>query len=116
LVVTAQLPDLAASTALGEKILHIRKVEGLSQQEFCNITGAGLSAIKNLEAGSSDNLNTKTLFAITNHPRFKKYAVYLISDIEERVEQEVPLYTEDEFYSLLNCLNEEEVAQSNPIH
>lgn len=96
---------------LGEKILHIRKVENLSQQEFCKITGAGLSAIKNLEAGTSDHLSTKTLFAITRHPRFKKYALWLISDDMDESDQTTPPPNPGEFEKMLQSMSDEEVGQ-----
>ena len=96
---------------LGAKITQLRKLEGVSQQELCKLTGAGLSAIKNLEAGTSDNLSTKTFFAIANHPRFKKYALWLIG-IDSKVPGDGaatnPL---DKFAEILQTLNDEEVTQ-----
>ena len=99
-------------STLREKIISVRAQEGLSQQEFCRITGAGLSAIKALEAGRSDQLNTKTLFAITNHPQFKKYAVYLVCDDDDaKAGQEMPRTELDDAVDTLRSMREEEVGQ-----
>lgn len=98
-------------STLREKIIAIRTAEGLSQQEFCDITGAGLSAIKALEAGRSDQLNTKTLFAITNHPRFKKYVLFLVSEDDTPVEQELPVPNADLVTKVLNHLSADELDQ-----
>ncbi len=67
------------STIFGEKIRLIRKEEGLTQPEFAEITGISLNTIKNFEVKGRE-ITSQNLLIITNHPRFQKYALWLMTD------------------------------------
>ncbi|CDL86685.1 MULTISPECIES: helix-turn-helix domain-containing protein [Xenorhabdus] len=64
---------------LGEKIKEIRKAEGLSQIKFCEIIDLSLSTLKKYETGLFEPGGT-ALTRITQHPQFKKYTLWLMTD------------------------------------
>lgn len=67
------------SSSYPEKLTQIRKAEGLTQAKLAEETGISLSAIKNYETGQKDvGLSIVTKF--TNHPRFEKYTLWLMSE------------------------------------
>jgi transcriptional regulator with XRE-family HTH domain len=66
------------STIFSEKIRLIRKEEGLTQPEFAELTGISLNTIKNFEVKGRE-ITSSNLHLITNHPRFKKYALWLMT-------------------------------------
>ncbi|OKP28405.1 helix-turn-helix domain-containing protein [Serratia fonticola] len=64
---------------MAKKIKAIRGAEGLTQVKFCEITGIPLSTLKNYEGGHAEpSLNT--VLQLTQHPLFKKYTLWLMSD------------------------------------
>lgn len=58
------------SSTLGDKVKAIRKSEGVSQSEFCEITGISISTVKKYETGLIEPGGT-TLMKITSNARFK---------------------------------------------
>lgn len=56
----------------------IRKAERLTQKEFCNLVGLSESTFRKYEAGFT-NVGTPALLKVTNHPRFTKYALWLVT-------------------------------------
>lgn len=61
----------------GIKLLSIRKAEGLTQQQFSDLTGIPLSTIRDYEAGQFD-VGLKTIDMVLNVERFEKYMMWLM--------------------------------------
>lgn len=61
-----------------EKMKAIRAKEGLTQGEFCTLLDISLSTWKKYDAGIIE-MGLPPLLKITNHPRFKKYALWLVT-------------------------------------
>lgn len=71
------------STAIGKKIREIRETEGLTRKQFFELTGIPETAQKNYERGITEKIGIDTVMKITNHPRFKKYTLWLMSEDDE---------------------------------
>ncbi|KIP97017.1 MULTISPECIES: helix-turn-helix domain-containing protein [Pseudomonas] len=65
---------------LGQKLKEVRLTERLTQSEICEITGIYLTTWKGYEYGRSKTVASSELLKITMHPRFKKYALWLVTD------------------------------------
>jgi transcriptional regulator with XRE-family HTH domain len=79
------------SSILSEKVKAIRKSEGVSQSEFCDITGISISTVKKYETGLIEP-GGATLMKITSNPRFKKYTMWLMTgDVAPEVGQISPV-------------------------
>ncbi|ENQ7791698.1 transcriptional regulator [Pseudomonas aeruginosa] len=65
---------------LGLKLKEVRLTERLTQAEICEITGIYLNTWKGYEYGRSKTVSSAELLKITMHPRFKKYALWLVTD------------------------------------
>jgi len=65
---------------LGLKLKEVRLTERLTQTEICEITGVYLNTWKGYEYGRSKSVSSVELLKITMHPRFKKYALWLVTD------------------------------------
>jgi len=61
------------------RVKAIREAEGLSQREFCQETGLVLDTLRNYEQGKRASIGSKELEKITTHPRFTKYALWLVT-------------------------------------
>ncbi|EJE5640768.1 helix-turn-helix transcriptional regulator [Salmonella enterica] len=61
----------------GVKLRSIRKAEGLTQQQFSDLTGISLATIKNYETGTFD-VGLKTIDMVLNVERFEKYMMWLM--------------------------------------
>ncbi|EDS0623064.1 helix-turn-helix transcriptional regulator [Salmonella enterica] len=61
----------------GIKLLSIRKAEGLTQQQFSDLTGIPLSTIRDYETGQFD-VGLKTIDMVLNVERFEKYMMWLM--------------------------------------
>ncbi|EBH8950778.1 helix-turn-helix transcriptional regulator [Salmonella enterica] len=68
------------SIHIGKKIREIRDSEGLSRAEFAELTGIPAPTQKNYETERRDSVGSDILMKITNHPRFKKYTMWLMSE------------------------------------
>jgi len=66
------------SMNLSEKIKAIRLAEGLSQSKFCEIMEMSISTLKKYEGGHAEP-GGAVLVKITEHPRFEKYALWLMT-------------------------------------
>ncbi|MGF2654934.1 helix-turn-helix transcriptional regulator [Serratia marcescens] len=62
-----------------DKLKAIRKAEGISQSQFCQLIDLPLPTIKKYES-ESYSPSIQNLMKITKHPRFKKYALWLTTD------------------------------------
>ncbi|NER59721.1 helix-turn-helix transcriptional regulator [Pseudomonas sp. MAFF212428] len=61
-----------------KKLKAIRKAEGLTQREFCEVLQFSESTFRKYEAGFIE-VGAPALLKIANHPQFKKYALWLIT-------------------------------------
>ncbi|MGI1757574.1 helix-turn-helix domain-containing protein [Serratia marcescens] len=61
-----------------EKIKAIRSAEGVTQMQLCEIMGLSISTLKKVEAGYHEP-NMGTITKLTHHPRFEKYALWLVT-------------------------------------
>ncbi|MEN3258494.1 helix-turn-helix transcriptional regulator [Sodalis endosymbiont of Spalangia cameroni] len=68
------------SSDLGEKIRLIREAEGLTRDEFEQLTGVPAGNTKRYETGRIKSIGSDFLMKITRHPRFSKYTLWLMSD------------------------------------
>lgn len=64
---------------LSEKMKLIRESEGLSQANFCEIIGLSINTLKKYEGGKFEP-GGDALIKMTQHPRFTKYALWLMTD------------------------------------
>lgn len=65
---------------LGEKLKLMRKREMLTQAEMADLVGISLSTFKNYELGRRQGISVVELLKVTKHPRFMKYALWLVTD------------------------------------
>ncbi|TWC14758.1 hypothetical protein FBY06_12549 [Pseudomonas sp. SJZ085] len=65
---------------LGLKLKEVRLTERLTQTEICDITGIKLETWKGYEYGRRASVSSIELLKVTMHPRFKKYALWLVTD------------------------------------
>lgn len=68
------------SSSIGEKIRAIRDAEGLSRTQFFELTGIPASTQKQYETGRRDGVGSDILLKITQHSRFAKYTLWLMTD------------------------------------
>ncbi|WP_122424433.1 helix-turn-helix domain-containing protein [Pseudomonas viridiflava] len=61
---------------LPAKMKAIRKKEGLTQTEFCEVVGISISSWKKYEAGITE-MGLQPFLKVANHERFRKYALWL---------------------------------------
>lgn len=60
------------------KLKAIRKAEGLTQRELCEVLQFSESTFRKYEAGIIE-VGAPALLKIVNHPRFKKYTLWLMT-------------------------------------
>lgn len=65
---------------LGSKLKEVRLTERLTQSEMCDITGIKMETWKGYEYGRSKSVSSTELLKVTMHARFKKYALWLVTD------------------------------------
>jgi len=63
-----------------ERIRVIREAEGFGQREFAEEIGMKLKTLKNYEQGLRETASSDQLELITNHPRFQKYTLWLMTE------------------------------------
>lgn len=62
-----------------ERIRLVRLAEGLSQDSFAREVGMVMGTLRNYESGRRTSIGSEQLQKITTHPRFKKYALWLVT-------------------------------------
>lgn len=93
------------STHIGKKIRSIRDAENLSRTEFAELTGIPAPTQKNYESERRDGVGSEILIKITNHPRFEKYTLWLMTDkTNEAAGQISPLLSPNGQGSISNSL------------
>lgn len=65
---------------LGQKLKEVRLTERLTQLEICEIAGIKIETWKGYEYGRRASVSSVELLKITKHPRFKRYALWLVTD------------------------------------
>jgi len=65
---------------LFEKLKVIRQAEGLTQMQLCEAAGINISTWKSYELQRRKEVSSLELLKITNHPRFSKYTLWLMTD------------------------------------
>lgn len=65
--------------AVTERIKQVRTAEGLSQAEFCAEVGLKIDSYRKMEQGEVTSIRSTELEKITTHPRFEKYALWLVT-------------------------------------
>ncbi|MCY1365769.1 hypothetical protein D9M69_526320 [compost metagenome] len=64
---------------MAERLRAIRANEGLTQVEFCKLVGMSLNTYKKYETGVFE-MGYGALSKLLAHPRFKPYALWLMTD------------------------------------
>lgn len=96
---------MTMSTSIGEKIRAIRDSEGLTRKQFFELTGILEETQKLYELGRRENIGIDTVTKITNHPRFEKYTLWLMTDkTNEAAGQISPLLSPNGQGSISNSL------------
>ncbi|HEP0386742.1 helix-turn-helix domain-containing protein [Serratia marcescens] len=91
------------SSELGEKIRSIREAEGLTRDEFEQLTGVPAGNTKRYETGRIKSIGSDFLMKITQHPRFEKYTLWLMTGKEmPEAGQISPALSPDGQNSILN--------------
>lgn len=67
------------SMDISQKIKAVRQAEGYSQSQLSDLVDISISTLKKIEAGYQEP-SVSTLSKITKHPKFDKYALWIISD------------------------------------
>ena len=70
---------MAHMSRLGEKFRLIREAEGLTRQEFADALGLPYGTVTNYESRGKQ-ITEGALMKITTNPKFKKYALWLITN------------------------------------
>lgn len=78
-----------ALNSIGKKIRQVREVECLTRKQFAELTGVPETAQKNYERGITKNIGVDAVMKITNHPRFEKYTLWLMTGKTSGVSEQV---------------------------
>ncbi len=62
-----------------DRIREVRVAEGFTQPDFCAETGLKLDTLRKYEQGRTQGIGSAELEKITTHPRFEKYALWLVT-------------------------------------
>ena len=68
-----------AQVDIVSRIRPMREAEGMSRDEFARETGLKFQSVTNYELGRNKSIGSEQLEKITNHPRFQKYALWLVT-------------------------------------
>lgn len=84
------------STDVGTKIREIRDAEGLTRDEFAELTGVPAGNLKRYETQRIKSIGSEFLLKITMNDRFKKYTMWLMTgDIAPEIGQISPALSHD---------------------
>lgn len=97
-------------STISHKLKLLRKREKLSQKALADLTGVSQGAIGDIESGRKKNFSGESLFKICNHPRLRSYALWLVTNPNEQVNEPQPPYTTD-LETLLKDLDSTQLEQ-----
>ncbi|WP_159266988.1 helix-turn-helix transcriptional regulator [Zhongshania aliphaticivorans] len=72
--------NFSIEMTLRDKLKLLRKAEGLSQQELCDLVDVPQSTLAKIENGRNKSTSVDFLNKISSHPRLVKYAIWLMFD------------------------------------
>jgi len=72
--------DFLIDIPLGDKLKLLRSEESLSLRQFSELVGVSKSTLGHLESGRNKEIGSESLLKIISHPRFVKYAIWLMFD------------------------------------
>lgn len=92
--------DFPIDLPLGDKLKLLRKAENISLRDLCDLTNVPRTTISNVESGRNKSLGSDSLKKIVSHPRFVKYAVWLLFDqiTEEQAQEALDFLRKQEGY------------------
>lgn len=61
------------------RIKIVRRAEGLTQPEFCKLTGLKMSTLTSYELGTTKTIPSNQLEKITTNKRLFKYSLWLVT-------------------------------------
>jgi transcriptional regulator with XRE-family HTH domain len=64
---------------LVSKLKEVRLTERLTQADICELAGINVATWRGYEYGKSKTVSSAELLKITTHPRFEKYALWLVT-------------------------------------
>ncbi|WGE29441.1 helix-turn-helix transcriptional regulator [Edwardsiella tarda] len=64
---------------VGQKIRAIRESEGLTRDDFSEMTDTPVGTLRRYETGRIEKVGGDILFKIAQHPRLKKYTMWLMT-------------------------------------
>lgn len=70
---------MANPSSLGEKIRLIREAEGITRAQLAEMLDVPYGTLNNYEM-KGIQMTEKFMVNFTNHPRFEKYALWLMTD------------------------------------
>jgi len=96
---------------IGEKLQSLREREGYTRKDFAEEIKLSPHSLLNYENRGRD-VPASVLYKITNHPKFRKYTLWLMIDDDspERFANE-QVMGDDEFSVLLSELNTDQLTQ-----
>lgn len=62
-----------------ERIKAVRIAEGFSQEQLCKEVDWLVGSLRNWEQGRSKSIASDQLEKLTTHPRFQKYALWIVT-------------------------------------
>ncbi|SFC48690.1 helix-turn-helix domain-containing protein [Pragia fontium] len=81
---------------IGLKLKELRELEEITVCELSNITGIDPNTISNYEDNQSVEVSAKTLTQITQHSKFKKFTLWLMTgEISPEIGQISPALSPD---------------------
>lgn len=84
------------SIGIGKKIREIRESEGLTREQFFELTGIPAGTQKYYETGRVESVGSEVLMKITQHQQLKKYTMWLMTDeIAPEINQISPALSPD---------------------
>lgn len=93
-----------------EKLKAMRKAEGLSQHDVCQLLDFSISTLKKYESGAIEP-GSAALMKYTTHPRFFKYSLWLMSNQTAEIAGQIsPLLSLDG-----SCSPEDVPASATPV-
>lgn len=97
--------------SIGKKLREIREAEGLTREDVADLLKIPLPTMKRYETGRIDNVGSETLTKYTQHERFKKYTLWLMTgECNENSGQVSPALSPDMQNSILHHQDEKKVG------